>query len=110
MADRSSPATRQYAFSYTVDIANEGTTTAQLVSRHWIITDGDGKAKEVKGAGVVGAQPTLKPGQAFQYTSWCVLETPYGSMQGTYQMVREDGTEFDAEIAPFSVAVPNSLN
>ena len=110
MADRSSPATRQYAFSYTVDIANEGTVTAQLVSRHWIITDGDGKAKEVKGAGVVGAQPTLKPGQAFQYTSWCVLETPYGSMQGTYQMVREDGTEFDAEIAPFSVAVPNSLN
>jgi len=108
--ERSSPASEQYAFAYTVRIANEGEATAQLRSRHWIITDGDGKVQEVRGDGVVGAQPTLKPGQYFEYTSWCMLTTPHGSMRGTYQMVRDDGDEFDAQVAPFPLALPYSLN
>jgi len=110
LTERSSPATDQYAFSYTVRIANEGRETSQLRSRHWIITDGDGKVQEVRGDGVVGAQPTLRPGQHFEYTSWCMLATPHGSMHGTYQMVTEDGEEFDAQIAPFPLALPYSLN
>jgi len=110
LPDRSSPARKQYAFAYTVRITNEGQVPAQLRSRHWIITDGDGKVQEVKGDGVVGEQPLLHPGQAFEYTSGCVLETPYGSMHGTYRMVPVLGEEFDAEIAPFSLALPHSLN
>src|SRR5262249_32676367 len=110
MAERSSPAAGQYAFAYTVRIANESSETAQLRSRHWIITDGDGKVQEVKGEGVVGAQPILRPGQAYEYTSWCMLATPHGSMRGTYQMVRESGEQFDAQIAPFPLALPYSLN
>ena len=110
LAERSSPAANQYAFAYTVRIANEGGETSQLRSRHWVITDGDGKVQEVRGDGVVGAQPVLKPGQHFEYTSWCMLSTPHGSMQGTYQMVTEDGDEFDAAIAPFPLALPYSLN
>jgi ApaG protein len=110
LAERSSPANHQYAFAYTVRISNEGVITSQLRSRHWIITDGDGKVQEVRGEGVVGAQPVLKPGQHFEYTSWCMLPTPHGSMHGTYQMVTDGGDEFDANIAPFPLALPYSLN
>jgi ApaG protein len=110
LAERSSPVSGQYAFAYTVRIANEGGVPAQLRSRHWVITDGDGKVQEVRGDGVVGAQPLLKPGQTFEYTSWCMLATPHGSMEGTYQMVRDDGSHFDARIAPFPLALPYSLN
>ena len=110
LAERSSPANQQYAFAYTVRISNEGRETSQLRTRHWIITDGDGKIQEVRGEGVVGAQPLLKPGQHFEYTSWCMLPTPHGSMHGTYQMVRSDGSEFDATIAPFALLLPYSLN
>ena len=107
---QSAPKARRYVFAYTVRIANEGTEAAQLKSRHWIITDGNGKVEEVRGPGVVGEQPMLKPGDNFEYTSGCVLETPRGSMEGTYQMVRADGSEFDATIAPFSLMLPYSLN
>jgi ApaG protein len=110
LAERSSPANHQYAFAYTVRISNEGQEASQLRSRHWIITDGDGKVQEVRGEGVVGAQPLLKPGQHFEYTSWCMLPTPHGSMHGTYQMVTDAGVTFDATIAPFPLALPYSLN
>ncbi len=107
---QSSPQTKRYVFAYTVKIHNEGGAPAQLRTRHWIITDGNGKVEEVRGPGVVGKQPTLKPGEEFEYTSGCVLETPRGSMRGTYQMFRQDGSSFDAQIAPFSLALPYSLN
>jgi ApaG protein len=110
LAERSSPANHQYAFAYTVRIANEGSLPAQLRTRHWVITDGDGKVQEVRGEGVVGAQPLIKPGQHFEYTSWCMLPTPHGSMQGSYQMVTDGGEAFDALIAPFPLALPYSLN
>ena len=108
--ERSSPQNAQFAFAYTVRIANVGSLTAQLRSRHWIITDGDGKVQEVRGDGVVGAQPLLRPGQSFEYTSGCALRTPRGTMRGTYEMVRDDGRRFDASIAPFALALPHSLN
>jgi ApaG protein len=95
------PLDGQWLFHYTVKITNEGDETVQLISRHWIITHGNGRTEEVKGPGVVGEQPVLAPGEAFQYTSRCRLSTPKGSMRGTYQMVSEDGTYFDVEIAPF---------
>ncbi len=110
LPERSSPTQREYVFAYTVKITNEGGETAQLRSRHWIITDGDGHVQEVKGDGVVGAQPVLRPGQTFEYTSGCALRTPRGTMHGTYQMAREDGRRFDAVIAPFALALPHSLN
>lgn len=97
-------------FAYTVRIANEGTETAQLKTRHWIIADGGGKVEEVRGPGVVGQQPVLRPGEHFEYTSGCVLETPRGTMRGTYQMHTSAGKSFDAEIAQFSLAMPHSLN
>ena len=108
--EQSSPRDKRYVFAYTIRIANEGDGTLQLKTRHWIITDGDGKIEEVRGDGVVGAQPTLRPGQHFEYTSGCVLATPRGSMRGTYRMHRPDGTHFDATIAPFALALPMSLN
>jgi ApaG protein len=107
---QSAPKARRYVFAYTVRIANEGTEAAQLKSRHWIITDGNGKVEQVRGPGVVGEQPMLRPAEHFEYTSGCVLETPRGSMEGTYQMQRADGTEFDATIAPFALMLPYSLN
>jgi ApaG protein len=110
MPERSTPTLRRFAFAYTVTIANEGTDTAQLLRRHWIITDGDGKVDEVEGEGVVGEQPVLAPGESFEYTSWCQLETPSGSMQGTYRMVHKGGGAFEAEIAPFRLGMPYSLN
>ena len=110
LVDRSSPADSKFAFAYQVRIVNEGFETTQLRSRHWVITDGDGKVQEVRGDGVVGAQPILGPGQEFEYVSWCMLPTPHGSMRGSYQMVTTDGDTFDAEIAPFPLALPYSLN
>jgi ApaG protein len=108
--EQSAPRARRYVFAYTVNIKNEGSTRAQLESRHWIITDGDGKVEEVKGPGVVGQKPSLAPGEQFEYTSGCILQTPRGEMRGTYQMHRPDGTSFDARIAPFALALPHSLN
>ena len=107
---QSAPTAHRYVFAYTIRIANEGTETAQLKTRHWVITDGRGRVEEVRGPGVVGEQPVLRPGEHFEYTSGCVLETPRGTMQGTYQMVRPDGSEFDAAIAPFDLALPYTLN
>ncbi len=110
VAEQSAPRSKRYVFAYTVKIANEGGAPAQLRSRHWIITDGAGKVEEVRGPGVVGQQPTLRPGEHFEYTSGCVLQTPRGEMRGTYQMHRPDGTTFDATIAPFELLLPYSLN
>jgi ApaG protein len=108
LPDQSSPRDDRYVFAYTITISNESPRTAQLRTRHWIITDGRGTIEEVRGDGVVGEQPRLAPGQSFQYTSGCVLNTPIGTMHGTYRMWRDDGTYFDAVIAPFSLASPAS--
>ena len=108
--ERSSPPQGHYFFAYHVRIANEGDETVQLVSRHWIITDGNGHEEQVRGPGVVGEQPVLAPGESFEYTSFCPLKTPIGSMHGSYQMVTPAGDPFDATIAPFSLAVPTALN
>jgi ApaG protein len=108
--DRSAPQESYYFFAYRVRISNVGTQTAQLLSREWIITDSTGSQQQVQGPGVVGEQPVLAPGEAFEYTSFCPLSTPVGSMHGTYRMVRENGEAFDAVIAPFSLAVPHSVN
>jgi ApaG protein len=110
VTEQSAPRNQRYVFAYTVRIANEGTEPAQLLTRHWIITDGAGKVEEVKGPGVVGHQPYLRPGEHFEYTSGCVLQTPRGEMKGTYQMHRPDGRQFDAVIAPFLLLLPYSLN
>jgi ApaG protein len=110
VAGQSAPKARRYVFAYTVRITNEGSETAQLRSRHWIITDGNGKIEQVRGPGVVGEQPTLRPGEHFEYTSGCVLETPRGQMKGTYQMFRPDGSTFEATIAAFDLALPQTLN
>jgi ApaG protein len=107
VSSRSSPEQGEYFFAYTVRIANGGAATVQLITRHWIITDGNGRVEEVRGPGVIGQQPVLAPGESFQYTSACPLPTPHGTMHGSYQMVRADGTQFDAEIAPFELAVPS---
>ena len=108
--ERSVPQQKHYFFSYHIRISNEGRETAQLLSRHWIITDADGDVQEVRGPGVVGETPVLAPGQAFEYTSFCPLPTPVGTMQGTYSMVTADGETFDAAIAPFTLAMPYALN
>jgi ApaG protein len=108
--DRSDPSASRWLFTYTASIRNEGENAARLVSRHWIITDANGDREEVQGDGVVGHQPHLGPGQSFDYTSFCILKTPHGSMRGSYRMVRDDGSTFDAAIAPFPLVVPGSLN
>ncbi len=110
LPERSSPGDSQYLFAYRIRITNAGEETVQLLSRHWIITDGDGRTEHVRGPGVVGEQPVLEPGGSFEYTSFCPLPTPIGSMHGTYQMVTAGGSAFEAEIAPFSLAVPTALN
>lgn len=110
VADRSSPEEGEYFFAYTIRVSNQGGDPVRLVSRHWIITDGGGRREEVVGDGVVGRQPRLEAGEAHQYTSFCVLPTSHGSMSGTYRMLRDDGTTFEAEIAPFSLVVPGTLN
>jgi ApaG protein len=107
--DRSRPQQSQWFFLYTVTITNLGKETVQLISRHWIITDGMGKVVEVRGPGVIGNQPVMAPGQSFEYTSGCPLTTPFGSMHGTYQMITQDGEEFDIEIAPFILTEPYSV-
>ena len=107
---RSMPEQGKWFYLYTVSISNESEETVQLMSRHWVITDGDGQLEEVRGPGVVGYQPTLEPGQSFEYTSGCPLPTPFGSMHGTYQMVTADGETFDAEIAPFELSQPYLVN
>ena len=107
---QSAPAQHRYVFAYTIRIANEGAQVAQLRSRHWIITHGSGKVEEVRGPGVVGQQPVLKPGEHFEYTSGCILETPRGTMEGTYQMQTPEGKAFDAEIGSYVLAMPHSLN
>lgn len=99
-----------FRFAYHINISNVGTETAQLISRHWIITDSDGHVEEVEGPGVVGAQPVLEPGGTFEYTSYCPLPTPVGTMHGTYTMVTASGDTFEARIAPFTLAIPNALN
>ncbi|HZP32824.1 MAG TPA: Co2+/Mg2+ efflux protein ApaG [Candidatus Acidoferrales bacterium] len=106
---RSHPSQNQWFFLYTVRITNEGSETVQLVSRHWIITDGMGKVEEVRGPGVVGHQPVLAAGESFEYTSGCPLTLPFGSMHGTYQMINEQNEQFDVEIAPFMLAEPNQV-
>lgn len=110
LPDQSNPDDHKYAFAYTVTIANVGNIAAQLISRHWIITDANNYVQEVKGLGVVGAQPLLAPGQQFDYTSGTLLATPVGAMRGSYKIVAEDGTFFDAVIGPFTLAVPKVLN
>ena len=108
--DHSEPLHQQWMFLYHITISNEGSETVQLISRHWFITDASDKVQEVKGLGVVGRQPTLAPGESFEYTSGCPLRTPFGSMQGTYQMVTSGGRRFDAEIAPFALSGPYTLH
>ena len=107
---QSSPELGRYVFSYTVTIRNQGTIAARLISRHWIIADAEGKVQEVRGMGVVGEQPYLRPGEGFQYTSGTMLETPVGSMHGSYQMVADDGVEFDATIPAFTLSTPHTLH
>jgi ApaG protein len=108
--DRSRPAELQWFFLYTITITNDGQDTVQLLSRHWIITDGAGHVEEVKGPGVVGQQPVLGPGETFTYTSGCPLGTPFGKMEGTYQMVSRGGELFDVNIAPFTLSEPYTVH
>lgn len=110
VADQSMPLLGRYVWAYNVRIANEGTRAAKLLTRHWIITDANGKVEEVRGPGVIGEQPHLPPGESFSYTSGCMLATSRGTMRGSYQMVRDDGTPFDAEIAAFALELPMNLN
>ena len=106
----SDPEDDRYVFAYTVTIINNGDSAAQLLTRHWIITHGNGKTQEVKGDGVVGKQPLIKPGEGYQYTSGTVLETPIGTMGGSYQMIADDGQEFDAPIPDFLLSTPHTLH
>ncbi len=110
VGEQSKPDESHYVFSYTITIRNEGKIPARLLTRHWVITDANGKVKEVRGEGVVGEQPYLLPGQGFRYSSGAVLETPVGAMQGSYQMLGDDGAQFDAHIAPFTLAIPGLLH
>jgi ApaG protein len=108
--DESEPDSDRYVFAYTITISNGGDVAAQLISRHWVITDANGKVQEVNGDGVVGEQPLLNPGEEFRYSSGAVLETPVGAMQGIYRMEADGGVGFDALIAPFTLAVPGLLH
>jgi len=107
--EQSDPKEGRYVFSYTITIRNEGQVPAKLLRRHWVITDANGKVQEVRGDGVVGEQPHLKPGQGFRYSSGAILETPVGAMQGSYEMVTDEGTRFAAPIAAFRLAMPGIL-
>ena len=108
--DQSDPETDRYVFAYTITIENSGSITARLLNRHWIITDASGQVQEVKGEGVVGEQPILQPGGTFRYTSAAMIETPVGTMTGSYEMVADDGVRFDAEIPAFKLSAPNLLH
>ena len=110
LAEQSRPQNSQYTFAYTITIHNAGTIAAKLLTRHWIITDGDGKEQEVRGVGVIGEQPYLQPGEHYQYTSGVVLDTPVGSMRGSYHMVADDDYEFDADVPMFSLSFPQALH
>lgn len=110
MPEQSRPEEGRHFFIYTVTVTNLGSVPAQLMARHWIITDANGKVEEVRGLGVVGHQPLLKPGESFEYTSGCPLATPVGTMQGSYQMVAEDGTRFGAPISEFVLSMPRTLH
>ena len=110
IAEQSDPTKDHYVFSYTVTIQNNGSLPAKLLARHWIITDGDGETQEVKGDGVIGEQPHLKPGDGFQYTSGTFMNTPFGTMRGSYQMISDSGEKFNAEIPSFQLSVPNALH
>ena len=108
--DQSDPDKNHYVFGYTIKVTNTGEVAAQLVSRHWLITDANHRVEEVRGLGVIGQQPTLQPGESFEYTSGCPLATPVGTMKGEYRMVATDGTEFDAPIPEFTLSVPRVLH
>ena len=108
--EQSDPRDKRFVFSYTITIRNEGQVPARLLTRHWIITDANGNVKETRGDGVVGEQPYLKPGQGFRYSTGAVIETPVGTMQGSYQMVADDGATFDAAIPAFRLAIPGMLH
>jgi ApaG protein len=110
VADQSDPGGQRFVFSYTITIHNDGSEAARLLRRHWLITDANGKVQEVRGDGVVGEQPHLQPGQGFRYSSGAILETPVGTMQGSYQMQTDQGAHFDAPIAPFRLAMPGILH
>ena len=110
LADQSDPEAGRYVFAYTIKLRNTGTVAAQLISRHWLITDADEQVQEVRGLGVVGDQPFLAPGGEFEYTSGCALATPVGTMKGTYQMTAEDGIQFDAPIPEFVLSMPRTLH
>lgn len=110
LADQSEPSAHRFVFAYTVTLRNAGQVPAKLLTRHWVITDANGRVQEVRGEGVVGEQPHLRPGQGFRYSSGAVLETPVGSMHGSYQMLADDGQQFDAPIAAFSLAKPGLLH
>ncbi len=110
MPERSDPAADRWFFSYRITLRNEGERPVQLINRHWIITDSDGHVEEVRGPGVVGRQPRLEPGEEFEYTSFCPLGTSFGTMHGSFDMVTDEGERFAAEIAPFSLAQPYSIN
>ena len=110
LADQSDEATGRYVFAYTMTIRNTGTVAAQLISRHWVITDAQGLVQEVRGLGVVGSQPLLQPGERFEYTSGASIATPVGTMRGSYQMVASDGTRFEAAIPEFTLSVPRILH
>jgi ApaG protein len=110
IAEQSDVELNRYAFSYTITITNTGNVAAQLISRRWLITEADGEQKEVNGLGVVGAQPLLQPNESYTYTSGAVINTPVGEMRGSYQMVAEDGTKFDAVIPPFALSMPRVLH
>ena len=110
VADQSDPERDHYLFAYTIRITNSGTVAAQLISRHWFITDGELRVEEVRGLGVVGEQPLIRPGETYEYSSGCQLETPVGTMRGSYQMVAEDGTSFEAEIPEFTLSIPRVLH
>lgn len=107
---QSAPDDNRYVFAYTITITNTGSVPAKLLTRHWVITDANAKVQEVRGSGVVGEQPHLSPGMSFEYTSGTVLETPFGTMRGSYQMKADDGTEFDAEIPEFLLSTPRQLH
>ena len=110
LAEQSDEGEGRYVFAYTITIRNVGNVTAQLISRHWIITDAQGLVQEVRGLGVVGAQPVLKPGESHEYTSGTAIATPVGTMKGSYQMVADDGTRFEAPIPEFTLSVPRVLH
>jgi ApaG protein len=110
LPEQSLPEDGRFVFAYTIRISNTGSVPARLISRHWLITDDNGKVVEVRGEGVVGEQPWLRPGEDFEYTSGAVLETSGGTMQGSYQMLADDGTHFDAQIAPFILSMPRTLH